>query len=282
MDVLRTEDEARRVHGGVVVPTMGALHAGHRALVDHALRAAGGVLPVVVTIFVNPTQFDEASDFERYPRDLDGDLAVARAAGADAVFVPDVETVYPPDVAVPVPPLPPVATEPGLEDRHRPGHFAGVAQVVARLFDLLRPRAAAFGEKDWQQLLLVSAMVERVRAETPERWPRLEVLPSPTVREDDGLALSSRNRLLDEGARRAARGIPRALQLAHSAQHPDTAEQLMRETLEAHDLEVEYAVVRDAATLRPVGDFRRPVRGLVAARAGGVRLIDNQPMTVWR
>ncbi len=282
MDVLRSEDEARRIHGGVVVPTMGALHAGHRTLIDHGVRAAGGALPVVVTIFVNPTQFNESTDFERYPRDLDADLAVAREAGATAAFVPDVATVYPPDLEVPVPELPPVATEPGLEDRHRPGHFAGVAQVVARLFDLLRPRAAVFGEKDWQQLLLVSTMVERVRAESPERWPRLEILPGPTVREDDGLALSSRNRLLDDDARRAARGIPRALQLAHSAQHPATAEELMRETLEAHDLEVEYAVVRDAATLRPIGDFRRPARGLVAARAGGVRLIDNQPMTVWR
>lgn len=281
MDLITSEDEATRLHGGVVVPTMGALHPGHATLLRHAARAAAGQRPVIATIFVNPTQFNEARDFERYPRDLEADIAAAATAGATAVFAPDVDTVYPPGGDIPVPPLPPVATEPSLEDRHRPGHFAGVAQVVARLFDLLRPRAAVFGEKDWQQLLLVRAMIEQARLETPDRWPGLELLPAPTVREDDGLAMSSRNRLLSEDARRAARGIPRALQMAHAAQHPDTAEQLMHETLAAHDLEVEYAVVRDAATLRRIGDFRSPARGLIAARIGGVRLIDNQPMTVW-
>jgi pantoate--beta-alanine ligase len=282
VDVIRTESEASRVHGGVIVPTMGSLHSGHSALLRHAARIAAGRHPVVATVFVNPTQFNESVDFDRYPRDLDADLAAAATAGATVVFAPDVATVYPPDAEIAVPPLPELATAPGLEDRYRPGHLAGVAQVVARLFDLLRPRAAIFGEKDWQQLLLVRAVVEHARTETPERWPGLEVVGAPTIREDDGLALSSRNLLLSEDARRAARGIPRALQMAHSAQHPDTAERLMLETLAAHDLEVEYAAVRDAATLRPIADFRRPARGLIAARVGGVRLIDNQPMTVWR
>ena len=159
---------------------------------------------------------------------------------------------------------------------------AGVTQVVARLLDLLGPSAAVFGEKDWQQLQLVRAMVRDAAAATPDRWPHLEILAGATVREPDGLAMSSRNRLLSEEARHAARGIPRALQLAHSAQHPPTAERLMRETLEAHGLEVEYAVVRDAETLLPIGDFRSPTRGLIAARVGGVRLIDNQPMTIWQ
>lgn len=282
MKTIRTELEAREVHGCVLVPTMGALHEGHAALLRQAARRAAGDRPVVATIFVNPTQFNESTDFERYPRDLDRDLAVAATAGASAVFAPDVATVYPPDAPVPVPPLPLVATQPGLEDRHRPGHFAGVAQVVARLLDLLRPSAAVFGEKDWQQLQLVRAMVRDAAAATPDRWPDLEILTGATIRESDGLAMSSRNRLLSEEARHAARGIPRALQLAHSAQHPPTAERLMRETLEAHGLEVEYAVVRDAETLLPIGDFRSPTRGLIAARVGGVRLIDNQPMTVWR
>lgn len=282
MDVVREAAGLEPHRGMELVPTMGALHEGHLSLVRRAAEAG----PVVMTLFVNPTQFNERSDFDAYPRDESRDLELAEAAGAAVVFAPAPEVVYPPDADVPVPPLPTVAVEPGLEDAHRPGHFAGVVQVVARLMDLVRPVRGWFGEKDYQQLLVVRAMTGAARAADPARWPELEpdlpIRGVPTVREDDGLAMSSRNRLLDEDARRQAKGIFRALQSAHVAQHPASAEEIMAETLAAHDLEPEYAVVRDATTLGPCRGFERPARGLVAARVGGVRLIDNLAMTVWR
>jgi pantoate--beta-alanine ligase len=137
--------------GCVLVPTMGALHEGHAALVRQARGIAdrrGAGCRVVATIFVNPTQFNEASDFEKYPRTLEADLALCQSCGADAVLVPDRAVIYPPHEPVPVPALPPVADGPGLEDAFRPGHFAGVCQVVARLFELTRPAVGIFGEKD--------------------------------------------------------------------------------------------------------------------------------------
>lgn len=281
-------DFARTGAGSAFVPTMGALHDGHAALLRRA-RDTGW--PVTLSIFVNPTQFGPHEDLSRYPRTLESDLAIARAEGVSTVIVPDAPAIYPEGleaanrVAATLP-LPPVATQPGLEDRCRPGHFAGVQLVVGRLFDLVRPRISVFGEKDWQQLKLVEAMV---RGE-PDRWPGLEILPHPTRREPDGLAMSSRNRYLRPEDRRRAIGVPRALQAAHAAQRVETAERILRQTLEAHGFEVEYAVVRDAETLMPVADFGRPTRALVAARLGWtengeerrVRLIDNAAMTVWR
>jgi pantoate--beta-alanine ligase len=193
--------------------------------------------------------------------------------------------MYPPDEEVPVPPLPPVATEPGLEDAHRPGHFEGVCQVVARLFDLVRPAAAVFGEKDYQQLLVVTALVGTTAAAEPDRWPGLRIVPRPTIRETDGLALSSRNARIPPDRRDDALGLTRALQAAAAANSVSTAERIMRETLDAHSLRVDYAVVRDAADLSPVTSFARPARGLVAAHLdwpdGTVRLIDNRAMPVW-
>jgi pantoate--beta-alanine ligase len=165
-----------------------------------------------------------------------------------------------------------------LEDACRPTHFGGVALVVGRLFDLVRPSAAYFGEKDFQQLRLVQDMVAADRA----RFGGLRVVPCATVRERDGLAMSSRNRYLSAEERTAAIALSRALQVAHSAQRVDTAERLMQQTLESFGLEVEYAVVRDAATLMPVAGFERPTRALIAARLGSTRLIDNAAMTVWR
>jgi len=262
--------------GCTLVPTMGALHRGHASLVERATRRGN---PVVVTVFVNPTQFAPHEDFARYPRTLPEDTAIAAAAGADCVFAPDAEAVYPHGqgharAEADAWPLPPVATTPGLEDACRPGHFGGVCQVVARLFDLTRPAHAIFGEKDWQQWRVLDGMVER----SAGRWGGLTLSSAPTVREDDGLAMSSRNRYLKPGQRDRALGLVRALQMAASAQHPATAERLMRETLEAHDLQVEYAVVRDAATLAPVSGFERPARALIAARLDDVRLIDNMAM----
>lgn len=262
------------------VPTMGALHSGHGSLVTRA-REAGR--PVVVSIFVNPTQFGPKEDFVRYPRTLDSDCALLEPLGAAAVFVPSVEAIYPRGLEAArteaaTLALPDVATKPGLEDACRPTHFGGVALVVGRLFDLVRPSAAYFGEKDFQQLRLVQDMVDADRA----RFGDLRIVPCPTVREGDGLAMSSRNRYLSSDERTAAIALSRALQIAHSAQRVATAEQLMRDTLDSFGLEVEYAVVRDARTLMPVTGFERPTRALIAARLGNTRLIDNAAMTVWR
>jgi pantoate--beta-alanine ligase len=262
------------------VPTMGALHEGHGSLVSRA-RADGR--PVVVSIFVNPTQFGPREDYARYPWTLDSDCALLEPLGAAALFVPSVEAIYPRgleaarDEAAAIA-LPEVATAPRLEDACRPTHFGGVALVVGRLFDLVRPAAAYFGEKDFQQLRLVQDMVEVDRG----RFGELRIVPCPTIRERDGVAMSSRNRYLSADERTAAIALSRAMQVAHSAQRVETAERLMRDTLESFGLEVEYAVVRDARTLLPVTGFERPTRALIAARLGSTRLIDNSPMTVWR
>lgn len=256
------------------VPTMGALHEGHRALVRRARQLAGDQ-PVVVSIFVNPTQFGPHEDFSRYPRRLEADTRLCAEAGADIVFAPKVEAVYPGKVtqAFFSGPLPAVATQPRLEDAHRPTHFAGVCQVVARLFDLVKPGIAIFGDKDYQQLLVTRAMVaqEQIRG----RWPGLRIESHPTVREPDGLSMSSRNAYLDPQARKTALGLFRALERGRSCQAPDAAEKVMKEVLREHNLQIDYAVVRDAQTLMPVAGGDRPLRALIAARAGEVRLIDN-------
>jgi pantoate--beta-alanine ligase len=275
-----SELQAPDLCGCGFVPTMGALHAGHGSLVT---RAAQDGRPVVVSIFVNPTQFGPNEDYARYPRTLDADCALLEPLGAAAVFVPSVDAIYPNGLAAArgesdALSLPEVATRPGLEDACRPGHFGGVALVVGRLFDLVKPGAAYFGEKDYQQLRLVQDMVSADRA----RFGGLRIVPCPTIRERDGLAMSSRNRYLSSDERTVAIALARALQVAHSAQRVETAERLMRETLDSFGLSTEYAVVRDALTLMPVAGFERPTRALIAARLGSTRLIDNAAMTVWR
>ncbi|MBL8758626.1 MAG: pantoate--beta-alanine ligase, partial [Phycisphaerae bacterium] len=226
--------------GAALVPTMGALHAGHASLIRAAAelaRARGGGLAggAMVTIFVNPTQFNSAADLARYPRTLEADLEVCRQAGASAVFAPEPGTVYPGGAGggagggVRVPALPEVATRPGLEDGFRPGHFAGVCQVVLRLFEMTRPTVAVFGEKDWQQLQVVRAM-------TAQEGLGIEIVPGETVREADGLALSSRNRFLDAGARERALGLSRALRAAGREATATDAEAAMRAVLGAHGI----------------------------------------------
>jgi pantoate--beta-alanine ligase len=177
-----------------------------------------------------------------------------------------------------VPALPAGATTPRLEDAHRPGHLDGVCQVVARLFDLVKPSIAIFGEKDYQQLLVIT---EVVRQEA-DRWGDLQIVGHPTEREPDGLAMSSRNRFLGPDLRERALGLSRSLQAALAAwsghADPASAEQAMRTVLAGHELEIDYAVVRDAGTLEPIVNSDRPARALVAARLGEVRLIDNMGM----
>lgn len=285
MRVIRTLDElgeaaaARgRVSGlgGVLVPTMGALHDGHAELIRKGASVAGrgGTVDCVVSIFVNPTQFNQPSDFARYPRSIEADLELCKGSGATVVFAPEVDAVYPPPPAPPVetPPLPAVATRPGLEDAFRPGHFAGVCQVVMRLFRLLEPDAAVFGEKDWQQLQVVTAM-------TREAGLRVDIVPCPTVRDVDGLAKSSRNRFLSTAEREQALAICRALDAARERDIPAEAEAAMHTVLAGSTLRVEYAVVRDPASLGPIAPGASAGRALIAAWAGSTRLIDNG---VWR
>jgi pantoate--beta-alanine ligase len=256
------------------VPTMGALHEGHLSLIR---TARGQSRPVVVSIFVNPTQFGPNEDYQRYPRTFDADVQAADEAGAEVIFAPDVETVYPGysqgSVSVFTPELPAVACEPKLEDAHRPGHFAGVCQVVARLFDLVQPGIAVFGEKDYQQLLVIQAMV----ASYQQRWPSLQILPHPTLRESDGLAMSSRNRYLSSSQRDRALGLSKALHAAAMQKDAATAEHTLNEVLTAHHVEIDYAVVRDADTLNPVTPATTSMRMVIAARVDDIRLIDNAP-----
>jgi pantoate--beta-alanine ligase len=263
----------------VLVPTMGALHRGHARLIEQGVALAserGLGMGCVATIFVNPTQFNERSDYSRYPRTLDADLRVATDAGASVVFVPDEREVYPPGSVVPVGDLPSVATDPGLEDRARPGHFAGVCQVVRRLFAMVRPMAAIFGEKDWQQLRVIGAMVEG-------EGLGIEVVPARTERDGDGMAMSSRNRFLSPAEREKALGLVASLRAACACGTVGEAEARMRRVLDESGIQPEYAVVRDALSLLPLDDCEvRPDwregpgrRVLIAARVGSVRLIDN-------
>lgn len=256
----------------VFVPTMGALHEGHASLIRIGSAQAerrglsGGC---VVSIFVNPTQFNDPSDFEKYPRTIDADLLLCEEAGASAAFAPSVEAVYPQGTAEAPVVLPEIATAPGLEDRFRPGHFEGVYRVVRRLFELAGPEAAVFGEKDWQQLLVIRAMVEREKL-------GVEIIPGGTVREADGLAMSSRNKHLGPEDRRAALSLSRALAEAGREADPARAEAVMDRIMRQAGAEPEYAVIRNAETLLPIGPGHRgPKRSLVAARVGPTRLLDN-------
>ncbi|WP_409331046.1 pantoate--beta-alanine ligase [Trujillonella humicola] len=252
-----------------LVPTMGALHAGHRTLVRAARERAGSI---VVSVFVNPTQFGPGEDFDRYPRTWDADLAALAEEGADVVFHPPVDDVYPPgSLGVTVQPGPLGAV---LEGAVRPGHFAGVLTVVAKLFGLVRPDVALFGEKDYQQLTLIRAMARELAL-------GVEVVGVPTVREDDGLALSSRNRYLDPEQRATAVALNRALRAGADAgpRGADAVLAAAREVLSgAPGLEPDYLELTDP-DLGPA-PAAGPARLLLAARAGSTRLLDNVPVTL--
>jgi pantoate--beta-alanine ligase len=246
------------------VPTMGALHEGHRTLVRTARERAGSV---VVSVFVNPTQFGPGEDFDRYPRTWDADLAALAEEDADVVFHPRVEEVHPPGALG-------VTVDPGplgsvLEGAVRPGHFVGVLTVVAKLFGLVRPDLAFFGEKDYQQLTLIRAMARELVLGT-------EVVGVPTVREDDGMALSSRNRYLSAGERTTAAALSRALR-AGAAAGPRGADAVLAAArgvlATATGLVPDYLELTDP-DLGPI-PAAGPARLLVAARVGSTRLIDN-------
>ncbi|PUB27846.1 pantothenate synthetase [Promicromonospora sp. AC04] len=258
-----------------VVMTMGALHDGHLELVRRAREEAGPNGQVVVTIFVNPLQFGAGEDLETYPRDLDGDVAKLAGVGADVVFAPTPDVVYPdgdPVVRVSAGRIGEV-----LEGEHRPGHLDGVLTVVLKLMHLVRPDVALFGEKDAQQLLAVRRMVRDLEVS-------VEVVGVPTVREADGLALSSRNAYLSAGERERALALSRALAAGAAAADRGAAgvTNAARQVLdEAEGVVVDYLALVDPVTVDAVADdFSGSALLLVAARVGSTRLIDNQAVEV--
>jgi len=275
VSALRAFAESERAAGRrlALVPTMGALHAGHLALVGEARRRADRVL---VSIFVNPTQFAPNEDLASYPRDLDGDLEKCRRAGVDAVFAPEPAELYPPGAQtwVGVAEL----SKP-LCGQSRPHFFRGVATVVAKLLIAAHPHVAVFGEKDYQQLLVVRRLARDLLLD-------VEIVGVPLVRDTDGLALSSRNAHLDAAARRDAAVLPRALDAAQAAVGEGERsaavllERVRKEIARAPSAELDYAELRDATTLAPVETLRGPALLALAVRfpvgPGHVRLIDNR------
>jgi pantoate--beta-alanine ligase len=273
---LRGRTGAWRGEGWTVgfVPTMGALHEGHASLIE---RARGEADRVVVSIFVNPAQFGPGEDLARYPRDEQRDVRLSERLGVDAVWVPPVEEVYPPGLDLPEPDPGPVGET--FEGAARPGHFRGVLKVVHRLFEVVGPCRAYFGEKDAQQLLLVRRMVE-------ERSLPVEIVACPTVRAPDGLAWSSRNAFLGPEEREQAGCLFLALSEAASLARAGEREAAVLVAAMGREIgatplaRLEYAAVVDEATFEPVGLIDGAARAIVAARFPSTRLIDNLRLPV--
>jgi pantoate--beta-alanine ligase len=254
-----------------LVPTMGALHEGHGRLIERCHSKAD---LTIVSIFVNPTQFGPTEDFERYPRSLEDDFKLCQSSGAAVVFAPTVQALYPSgpqSTFVEVPHLSDI-----LEGASRPGHFRGVATVVLKLFEIVAPDLACFGQKDYQQQLLIRRMVRDLHLS-------VEIDTCPTMREADGLAMSSRNRYLSPDERKAAAVLFRALEKARTAalagEHQAArVRQILRETIESEPLaSLDYAEVASAENLDPLEDLGRDslAVALLAVRIGNTRLIDN-------
>jgi pantoate--beta-alanine ligase len=270
--VVETFADAREAYSGItgLVPTMGYLHEGHLSLISLAREDSD---TVVVSLFVNPLQFDDQRDLDGYPRDVERDARLAEESGADVLFAPLLEEMYPlPALTrVTVPPL-----EAEMEGEHRPGHFEGMATVVAKLFAGLQPDRAYFGRKDAQQLAIVRRMAFDLS------FP-IEIVGGQTVRESDGLALSSRNVFLDEAERRAALGLSHGLMAAAEAfeagvRDAESLERIVRD--EASHTEIEYVTLADARTCRRIPEMDRDAFLAIAARVGNTRLIDNLPLAV--
>ena len=255
--------------GFALVPTMGALHAGHLSLV-RAARESG--LAVAVSIFVNPLQFGPSEDLARYPRDEAGDLALLRAEGCDLVWLPPVEAMYPPGDATTIDVGGPALA---WEGALRPGHFRGVATVVAKLFGQMRPRLAFFGEKDWQQLQVIRRMVNDLLLP-------VEVRGVPVARDADGLALSSRNRFLSPEERQRAPLLYAALRdvadMVRDGAAADAPLHMARARLTDAGFDVNYLALVHAESLREITHAVSPARLIAAARLGSVRLLDNVPV----
>jgi pantoate--beta-alanine ligase len=255
------------------VPTMGALHDGHLSLVSIAHEQSDFV---VVSIFVNPLQFGANEDFEKYPRTLQDDAEKLSAANVDVLFAPDVEDVYPNGNQITQHAGPVGET---FEGKIRPGHFDGMLTVVSRLFDLVRPDISVFGNKDAQQLFLIRRMVEN----SNHRWNALQVVGAPIIREEDGLAMSSRNRYLSETERELAQKISRALRAAdategEAADRLNAVEQAMAT---APAVRLDYVALINPATFEPIeAGFVGRALLIIAAQVGGTRLIDNLSISI--
>jgi pantoate--beta-alanine ligase len=263
---------ALRADGGRVamVPTMGALHAGHMALVKEARRLADHV---VVSIFVNPTQFGPNEDLSAYPRREAEDVAMLEAGGVEVLWAPTVEAMYPAGFATSIRVA---GVSETLDGAHRPGHFDGVATVVSKLFGQVQPDVACFGEKDYQQLAVIRRMVADLNLP-------VVIAGVPTQRDSEGLALSSRNTYLSAQQKRQALSLSRALNVAASgicegADIPSALDVATKAILAGGFDTVDYVELRDAATLAPLESLGTPARLLAAARIGGTRLIDNVPV----
>lgn len=274
VDELREHVAVLRQSGGRVglVPTMGALHEGHLTLVRRAREECDHV---VASIFVNPTQFGPGEDLDAYPRQLQEDAALLEAEGCALLWAPDVAAMYPHGFATTISVS---GVSEGLCGADRPGHFDGVATVVCKLFNQVRPDMAFFGEKDFQQLAVIRAMARDLDLTAPRVD---QIIGVPTVREADGLAMSSRNRYLSQEDRESAATLPRAMKEAiaaiESGAHAPTAlDGLKSALIKAGFASVDYAVLADAASLAPLNALSAsPARLIVAARIGGTRLIDN-------
>lgn len=267
MEVTRTFADTRDGYHGTVglLPTLGFFHEGHLTLMDLLAEQCD---TLVVSLFVNPTQFDDERDFEAYPRDEERDASLARRHGVDLLFAPPIEEVYR-GVSMTTVEVTGVTDE--MEGRHRPGHFVGVATVVAKLFAGLRPDVAMFGRKDAQQLAVLRAMVNDLR------FP-IEIVEAPIVREPDGLALSSRNVRLDPAEREQALAISRGLfQAAEQVDGGERRAGRLEATVERSigHLDVDYVKLASLATMKPIEALDRPAVLAVAANVGSVRLIDN-------
>jgi pantoate--beta-alanine ligase len=278
MLIARTIADCRAQRAGLkkvaFVPTMGALHAGHMSLIDIARKRAK---QVVVSIFVNPTQFAPHEDLSKYPRPIEDDLRKCQEAGVAMVFNPSVEQMYRPGSPQIVVDLPQLSE--GLEGKHRPGHFKGVCQVVAKLFHIVEPQFACFGMKDYQQLRIIEAMVEALD------WT-IEIVRCPTVREPDGLAMSSRNQYLSADERERALAISRGLNMARDEvakgiRQTNRLTALMQKVLldpgklGRIPVSIEYVAAVDPMTLKGVELVNGPTLLATAARVGTTRLIDN-------
>lgn len=272
MQIVRSSEELALARGAIdgtlaLVPTMGALHAGHMALLEEAKRAAD---KVAATIFVNPTQFGPNEDFSRYPRREGEDARMLEAAGCDLLWMPSQADIYPDGFSTSIRVS---GVSARWEGEARPGHFDGVATVVAKLLLSVRPDVALFGEKDFQQLVVIRRMVQDLNIP-------VDVLAVPTVREEDGLALSSRNAYLSADDRARAVALPRALEYARAAIRDGTQVRLALDTgrkmlVEAGFTRLDYFSLVDAASLEPLETPRGHMRIVAAAAIGGTRLIDN-------
>ncbi len=257
IEVIKSVDDLARQKWDVLVPTMGALHVGHQSLIKIAKTKGEKVL---VSIFVNPLQFENNEDLVNYPKTLEQDINIAEAAGATAIFVPNEQTIYPGKIEKIS------AGEIGnlFEGASRPEHFTGVLTVVKRLFDLVKPKAAVFGEKDFQQLFLINQMVGKLKLP-------IEIISVPTIREKNGLAISSRNIRLDKNGEKIAEVIYRALS-------QPTIEQMRSEISKEPGFKLDYLEVIDDTTFKMAKPDTKNKRAIIAGWVNQLRLIDNIPM----